>query len=91
LREARKLGGGSEGLWKVDLTEGQKSGHGAVGARSDAARKPGTAQSTISTVVNCQQRELAVDNVRGGADVRDLDVLQVPLQDERDLIRALCG
>jgi hypothetical protein len=36
LRGARKSGGSGEGLWKVDLTEGQKSGHEAVAARSDA-------------------------------------------------------
>jgi hypothetical protein len=36
LRGARKSGGSGEGLWKVDLTEGQKSGHEAVAARSGA-------------------------------------------------------
>jgi hypothetical protein len=32
LRGARKSGGGSVGLWKVDLAEGQESGHKAVAA-----------------------------------------------------------
>jgi hypothetical protein len=41
LRGVRKSGGSSEGLWKVDVTEGQESGHKAVAARSDAI-EPGT-------------------------------------------------
>ncbi len=36
LREARKSRGGREGLWKVDLTEGEDSGHESVATRSDA-------------------------------------------------------
>ena len=34
--ERASSGGSSEGLWKVDVAEGQESGHEAVAARSDA-------------------------------------------------------
>ena len=36
LRVARKSRGGSEGLWKVDVAEGEESGHKALAERSDA-------------------------------------------------------